>query len=278
MPFVPAIWETEIVRSLEVGERCSPSQPTRDFEIPPPTPSSRNNPGVTDTELAKRVRALRAKGSSPKEIARVLGMPSAQVGRLVKAIAAADATDPAEGAIVECLVSPGWSAGLAVDGHPDWPDTPVTGSGADGIVCVLIARDAGRHKVSVCTYLVDVYCLGVKNTIGPRIMDRNRAAEFARQCFSGYDANPIAAPVDLARHLVFGAVEYARGLGFEPAPDSDFDKTSGHLGPWTGPSAITFGRDGKPFYIQGPRDNAAHVMRTLQRSVGKDNFHFTVTA
>jgi len=44
---------------------------------------------------------------------------------------------------------------------------------------------------------------------------------------------------------VFSAVEYARGLGFEP--HADFAPAAGHLGPWTGPSAITFGRDGKPF-------------------------------
>jgi hypothetical protein len=65
---------------------------------------------------------------------------------------------------------------------------------------------------------------------------------------------------------VFSAVEYARGLGFEP--HADFAPAAGHLGPWTGPSAITFGRDGKPFYVSGPYDNASKVMKTLQSTVG----------
>src|SRR5881394_2681778 len=49
------------------------------------------------------------------------------------------------------------------------------------------------------------------------------------------------------RHLVFGADAYARGLGFEPHPA--FADGAGHLGGWEGPSAITFGRNGKPFYV-----------------------------
>ena len=31
---------------------------------------------------------------------------------------------------------------------------------------------------------------------------------------------------------------------------------------WTGPSDITFGRDGKPFYMQGPYDNPMAVIQT----------------
>ncbi len=99
---------------------------------------------------------------------------------------------------------------------------------------------------------------------------------FVSQYFSAYDGQPLAAPIELAQHLVFGAVEYARNLGFEP--HADFEACEGHLGSWTGPSAISFGCDGKPLFIQGPYDNAARIMSALQRSVGQDNFHFTVSA
>jgi hypothetical protein len=85
----------------------------------------------------------------------------------------------------------------------------------------------------------------------------------------------LAVPIELAQHLVFGAVEYARSLGFEPAVG--FEAAMDHLGSWTGPSVIGFGREGKPFYIQGPHDNAAAVIKTLERSVGPGNFDFLVT-
>jgi hypothetical protein len=49
---------------------------------------------------------------------------------------------------------------------------------------------------------------------------------------------------------------------------------SGHLGPLTGASAIGFGREGRPFCVEGPYDDADRIMRTLQERVGVDGFHF----
>ena len=136
---------------------------------------------------------------------------------------------------------------------------------------ILVARDGGS-SVSVCGYLVDVWCLGVKNALGPKSVERRKLPEFTDSYFRSYDQPPLAAPIDLARHVVFGAVAYARGLGFEPHPD--FAPCASHLGPWEGRSDITFGLDGKPMYIQGPHDNAAQVMRTLRRSVGDGNYDY----
>ena len=214
-------------------------------------------------ELIGSVRALRGQGRTPKQIARALGLAPAAVAPLVRAIAAEDQANGPQHEITGCWVSPGWSDGLTVAGDPGWPDIAAS-PGASGLVSVLVARDEGRGRVSACGYLVDVYCLGVKDADGPRIMDGRALPAFTRRFFSAYQGQPLEAPAELARHLVFAAVEYARGLGFEPAPG--FGKTAGHLGPWAGPSAIGFGRDGKPFYIQGPYDNAARIMSTLERS------------
>src|SRR6266704_4000337 len=76
----------------------------------------------------------------------------------------------------------------------------------------------------------------------------------------------------VAANVVFGAIEYAHELGFEPHPD--FAGCASLLGPWEGSSDITFGREGKPMYIQGPHDDATSIIRTLRRSVGDDNFHY----
>jgi hypothetical protein len=225
-------------------------------------------------ELLGRVRALRARGFAPKEIARALGVPPATVAPLVRAIAQADHAGDAEQTIVGCWVSPGWSQGLTVEGHPEWRDVDAADAGTSGLVSVLLAREQERRRVSVCGWLVDVYCLGVKDVVGPRVMDRRRADELTRSYFAAYQARPLAAPVELAQHLVFGAVAYARSLGFAPA--AGFEATAGQLGPWAGPSAIGFERDGKPYFVQGPHDNAPAILETLERSVGRDNFHFLV--
>lgn len=226
--------------------------------------------------LLDRVRALRQTGSTPKQIARALGIPPARAKALIKAVAAAQETDPCQRPVVECWVSRGWSQGLTVAGPDDWRDDPPDDAGTSGLVGVLVARDAGRGRVSTCGYLVDVYCLGVKNSLGPRVMDHHALPAFVRSFFEPFAAAPLSAPFELAQHLVLGAVEYARKLGFEPMADSDFDTTSNHLGRWEGPRVIEFGRDSKPYYVAGPRDNPDRVMRTLEQSVGKDNFHFLV--
>lgn len=230
-----------------------------------------------DHDLVERVRTLRERGVAPKAIARAVGLRPAEVAPLLKAIAVQNEANAPERAVVECWVSPGWNSGLAVDGHPDWLDPDAdAASGISGLASVLVVRDERRGRVSVCGYLVDAYCLGVKDTVGPRVMDPHALPEFVRTYYSSYEARPLAAPLELAQHLVFGAVEYARGLGFEPHPD--FAAAAAHLGPWTGPSAITFGRNGKPLFIEGPRDNAAQVISTLERTVGRGNFDFVVQA
>jgi hypothetical protein len=223
-------------------------------------------------ELTGRVRAACARGHSPKQIARALGVPPATVAPLVRAIAAADQADAGERKLVGCWVSPGWSQGLTVHSDPEWPDVDVADPGAQGLVSVLVTRQERYGRVGVCGWLVDVWCLGVKDVVGPRVTDERRAAECTRSYFAAYQAPPLQAPAELARHLVFGAVAYARSLGFEPAPG--FQATAGHLGPWAGLSVIGFGRHGKPFFVQGPHDNAAAILTTLERSVGPDNFHF----
>jgi hypothetical protein len=229
---------------------------------------------MASDEVMQRVRDMRRRGSSAKEIARALGLQPAAVVPLVRAIAAeAEADSPAPApTLAGCWVSPDWASGLTIDDPPGWPGLPAAAdSGPAGLVNVVVARERGGSKVSACSYLVDVYCLGVKNTIGPHVLDRRKLPEFLSQLFRRYDGPPLVAPLELAQQLVFGAVEYARGLGFEPHPD--FDPCAGHLGEWPGPSVISFGYQGKPLFIQGPDDDAARIIKKLKRKVGRDGFH-----
>ena len=230
---------------------------------------------MASDEVMQRVRDLRRRGSSPKEIARALGMQPAAVVPLVRAIAAeAEADSPAPApTLAGCWVSPDWASGLTIDGPPDWPGlTTAPESGPAGLVNVVAARERGGSKVSACSYLVDVYCLGVKNAIGPHVLDRRKLPELLSQLFRSYDGPPLAAPLELAQQLVLGAVEYARDLGFEPHPD--FDACADHLGEWQGPSVISFGYQGKPLFIQGPEDDAARIIKKLNRKAGRGGFSF----
>jgi hypothetical protein len=222
---------------------------------------------MSSPELIERVAELRRSGRTPKEIARALGLKPSQVAPLIREVGA---TAPRrEAPLAGCWISDNWAAGLTVSGHPDWPGVQVAEDSESGLVEVLVAREHGS-SVSACGYLVDVWCLGVKNCSGPKTMDRRKLPEFVSSFFASQ--SPVPAPLELARHVVFGAVDYARGMGFEPHPD--FAKCVGHLGEWDGPSDITFGREGTPMYIQGPHDDTFGIMATLRKTVGEGNFHY----
>ena len=231
---------------------------------------------TSDADDIVRIREMRQRGLTPKQIARAVGLPPSRITAVIRELASAEVADASGRPVVECWVSLGWSEGLTVDGRPEWPDSPAEIAGSSGLVGVLVARDAGPQRVSVCAWLVDVYCLGVKNDLGPSLEYRSSMPAVVRNFFGMFGGRPVAAPLELARHLVLGAVDYARSLGFEPAPEADFADTRGHLGGWQGPSAIGFGRDGKPFYVSGPHDDARRVLRQLERSVGTGNFDYLV--
>lgn len=81
-------------------------------------------------------------------------------------------------------------------------------------------------------------------------------------------------PIELARQLVRGAVDYAGALGFSPHPD--FESARDHLGPLEGQPVIGFGRHGRPFFTAGPYDDVEQVLATLQASVGEGSYNFAV--
>jgi hypothetical protein len=39
---------------------------------------------------------------------------------------------------------------------------------------------------------------------------------------------------------------------------------------------VTFGQDGKPFYVNGPRDDTFGIMAKLRQTVGDENFDYLV--
>ena len=228
--------------------------------------------------MFEQVRALRARRFTPAEIARSLAISKREAARLVTLVAIESGA--AEGDAVDraqCWVNPGWRHRLRVESHDDWPvDASAPAEAADsGVALVLVANPNGYDRVEVCSYVVDTWCLGVKNVIGPKRMNRRELDALRRTSYAPWRSPGMAIPLELAQHLVLGAVEFARELGFEP--HRDFKRARSALGSWEGPSAITFGMDGKPHYLNGPYDDPQRVMATLERTVGQGGFHYAVS-
>lgn len=226
---------------------------------------------MTDRELLDEVRRRRASGASPKSIARALGVRPAVIAPLARHLAAeASATSAAEPELVGCWVSPGWSRDLLVERRGGWEDVDLGPDGPAGVALALVGRSARQDRVSVCGYLVDTFCLGVKNVIGPEEMRSRDLPSFVRMYFAAFPAPPLRVPIDLGQHLVLGAIAFAAHLGFEAHPE--FAAARQHLGELAEPCAITFGQRGRPLYVAGPYDNPAEILDKLRAAIGGDGF------
>jgi hypothetical protein len=157
-------------------------------------------------QLLDRVRELRDAGRTPKEIARALKMPPSAVTPLIRSVAAAGGRIR-EDALIGCWISPGWSSSVQTPERPDWPGSaPTERTGHSGLVTVLVARDRGGSRAGVCFYLVDTWCLGLKDAAGPRPMDRRQLGGFIQQIFSAWDEPAVQVPLELGRQIVYGAI------------------------------------------------------------------------
>ena len=240
---------------------------------------------VSRAELLVRVRELRARGLSPKQVARELGMKPVEIAPLLRQVAGSQhgpvvdrpLPEPGEREVVGCWVNPGWSDGLGLDQAPAWAASDPEGQSEcetlrGGLAGVMVARADRSSRVTVCGWLVDVFCLGVKNAMGPKTISTSALFEHSRQFFDAFDTPPRTIPVELAQALVHGAVAYAASFGFEPHPD--FAATVPYLGPAPETCPIRFGRDGMPFYVSGPRDNPRHVIAALEATAGAGNYQY----
>lgn len=155
--------------------------------------------------------------------------------------------------IYECLIDNGWQD--------------------RGLAQILLSRRQSNNKLILGFYLIDIYCLGLKNTFCNANISQEEYQRMKRTTFKETALTPCSP--GKARSIIIGAIEYANKLGFEPQkdfalsrfvleglPDTDYD------------FVLEFGRDGKPLYIAGPDDDFETIMKTLTKNVGEGNFDF----
>jgi hypothetical protein len=144
-----------------------------------------------------------------------------------------------------------------------------------GIGSVVISRKMPNGEIAAGFFLVDIYCLGLKNcffAVVPQGTYEQRIGQLAEK-----EGAEFAEPA-CAVKLIEDAVAYAEGLGFHPHRDYLTVKgIFGSIDPTACPKEFEFGKDGKPFYVSGPNETQAdseRIIATLTRRVGPDGFHF----
>ena len=225
---------------------------------------------MTPDQAAEIFRMREAK-VAPKQIARKLGLRPAEVNTFIRKNAEgaylARAKEGTLEPLHECLINQS-AAERLLEGKPLAKE-----GGMGGMAQILLTRqDHNRYIFS--SYLVDYWCLGVKDAIPPRKMGRSQYEEFKKVCAERLNEPLVDLSLEQAQSIVYGAVEYAETLGFKPGADFNA-KAKAHLG--LRPEIlipIEFGRDGQPLYISGPYDKPEKIIKTLEANVGEGNFHF----
>jgi hypothetical protein len=146
-----------------------------------------------------------------------------------------------------------------------------------GIGTVVVSRKLPDDKIAAAVFLLDVWCLGVKDAF-VKVASASQYPTLLRHLSGDQRLKPIEPAC--ARKLVEEAEAYAADLGFAPHPDYDVTrKIFGDIDKNTCRTQFRFGKDGKPFYVSGPRDTQAKskkIVDTLMQSCGPGHFHYIV--
>lgn len=158
--------------------------------------------------------------------------------------------------LYECLLS------------EDWQETLT-------LTQILVARRSPSGQIAAGVFLVDLACLGVKSAFA-RLFDSQREYRELRRRLTA-QMRMKSADLNLVAKIIREAIAYARQFGFEPDPDyRDAMIVLGDADPDACPIPIPLGKDGKPFYIPGPYDNAPRIMNQLARRLGPDGFGYLI--
>lgn len=147
-----------------------------------------------------------------------------------------------------------------------------------GLGNVVVARELAAGKIAMVTFLLDVFCLGVKDVA----FGLCGVSEYRYRTRFASDGSFETLSPATARALVEGAVAYAQRFGLPPHHDYHLAcRIFAGIDPRLADRVFSYGKEGKPLYISGPRDTPAKsrwVLATLERACGSDGFDYLVAA
>ncbi|MFZ1791255.1 MAG: hypothetical protein WAT92_23210 [Saprospiraceae bacterium] len=140
---------------------------------------------------------------------------------------------------------------------------------------VIVSRIKKNGDILMASFLVDMYCMGVKDihmqlsTEEVYATTKDRMIGRTNQVFLSVSPNH-------AFNLIYGAVEFAEENGFTPIKDfataefilDDVESIAYE--------EIEFGKDGKPFYVSSSYGSDERNLRILEKTLGKGNFTYFI--
>lgn len=145
-----------------------------------------------------------------------------------------------------------------------------------GLAQVVVLRQRSELLMDVGVFLVDSWCLGVKNALSEPDLPTSDAEELLDRLIPETSRERIHP--SCARKLIENALAYAETLGF--TAHRDYRKARRILSGIDAslcPTEFTFGRDGRPCFVQGPDDSEERIERVLallEARLGPDGFDY----
>lgn len=147
----------------------------------------------------------------------------------------------------------------------------------DGIGNAAVSVNLPTGDVGIVVFLIDRYCVGVKDVFG-NVLSVSEYARFFEDFSDHTDA--VSVTPQTLRRLLDDVVEFARSCGL--TPHSDYHKWRGVLSaadPEQARETFELGLDGKPFFMSGPNDSEERcrsIVAKLEEHCGAGNYDYMV--
>ncbi|MGA7810585.1 hypothetical protein [Bradyrhizobium sp.] len=148
-----------------------------------------------------------------------------------------------------------------------------------GIGTLVLTRGATDHHLALSSFLIDVLCLGIKDVM---------FASIDGDDFEGYMAKAnlgspsISVDPSYARKLLRELAAGSQSIGFEQYRDfTAVERIFGDVSTDASDAVFRFGRDGKPVYIPGPKEDPPLIRRRiaqLEKYLDEGGFGFETAA
>jgi len=148
-----------------------------------------------------------------------------------------------------------------------------------GLGLVVLARKTGIGEVAMATFMLDIYCRGVRGAV----LDCMSSQEFDYVLDQMGGALPwVSVDPSYARKLLREATKYAEPLGFKPPREfAAVEALFGDVSPDACDTVFRFGLNGRPCYIASqddPPGNTRSRLKQLRNRLGEGGFSFILPA
>lgn len=160
--------------------------------------------------------------------------------------------------LYQCLINDGWND--------------------HGIANIIVSREHINGNITACFYLVDLFCLGVKDTFFRFNISK---WEYDGMIEKFTETMPMSVvEYNLVHNIIFAALEFAEEIGFNP--HKDFESITQYMLEEDDEKIPLIdiacgGKNGKPHYIQGEMDSdakARQILNHLDKKVGPNNYYY----